>query len=179
MTSQRRWRKLSEGGHQTLDEDMPTHHMMEHDEYSPCKTSEHKHYTPTRCSAKRKQEQVNLFQTKLEIEIFKDVILSYIFYLYLDKVYTRRSYCCTKREKIVLHRSWTNTPSSWQQKRRVQCRNGPVQAIFITFDFQMIWRPIRTFWKAHQVFFPMPQVSSHLDITIKSYVWISQDCWEG
>jgi hypothetical protein len=57
------------------DEDMPTHHMMEHDEHSPCKTSEHKHYTPTRCSAKRKQEQVNLFQTKLEIEIFKDVIL--------------------------------------------------------------------------------------------------------
>ena len=60
--------------HQT-DEDMPTHQMMEHDEHSPCKTSEHKHYTPTRCSAKRKQEQVNLFQTKLEIEIFKDVIL--------------------------------------------------------------------------------------------------------
>jgi len=55
---------------------MPTHHMMEHDEHSPCKTSEHKHYTPTRYSAKRKQEQVNLFQTKLEIEIFKDVILS-------------------------------------------------------------------------------------------------------
>ena len=95
---------------------MPTHHMMEHDEHSPCKTSEHKHYTPTRCSAKRKQEQVNLFQTKLEIEIFKDVILPKIFYLYLDKVYTRRSYFCTKGEKIVLHRSWTNTPSSWQQK---------------------------------------------------------------
>jgi len=60
--------------HQT-DEDMPTHQMMEHDEHSPCKISEHKHYTPTRCSAKRKQEQVNLFQTKLGIEIFKDVIL--------------------------------------------------------------------------------------------------------
>ena len=56
------------------DEYMPTHHMMEYDEHSPCKTSEHKHYTPTRCSAKRKQEQVNLFQTKFEIEIFKDVI---------------------------------------------------------------------------------------------------------
>ena len=54
---------------------MLSHHMMEHDEYSLCKTSEHKHYTPTRCSAKRKQEQVNLFRTKLEIEIFKDVIL--------------------------------------------------------------------------------------------------------
>jgi len=40
-----------------------------------------------------------LFQTKLEIEIFKDVILPKIFYLYLDKVYTRRSYCCTKEEK--------------------------------------------------------------------------------
>jgi len=57
------------------DEDIPTHHMTEHDEHSPCKISEHKHYTPTRCSAKWKQEQVNLFQTKFEIEIFKDVIL--------------------------------------------------------------------------------------------------------
>jgi len=55
---------------------MPTYHMMEHDEHSPCKISEHKHYTPTRFSAKRKQEQVNLFQTKHEFEIFKDVILS-------------------------------------------------------------------------------------------------------
>jgi len=54
---------------------MPSHHMMEHDEHSPCKTSEHKHYTPTRCSAKSKQEKVNLFQTKLEIKIIKDVIL--------------------------------------------------------------------------------------------------------
>ena len=87
------------------DEDMPTHHIMEHDEHSPCKTSEHKHYTPTRCSAKRKQEQVNLFQTKLEIEIFKDIILPKIFYIYLDKVYTTMSHCCTKGEKIVLHRN--------------------------------------------------------------------------
>jgi len=57
------------------EDDEDTHHMMEHDEHSPCKTSEHKHYTPTRCSAKSKLEKVNLFQTKFEIEIFKDVIL--------------------------------------------------------------------------------------------------------
>jgi len=34
-------------------------------------------------------------------------------------------------------------------------------------------------WKAHQVHFPMPQSTPHLDVTIKSYVWISQDCLEG
>jgi len=38
---------------------------------------------------------------------------------------------------------------------------------------------MRTFLKAHQVSFPMPQVSSHLGFAIKSYAWISQDCSEG
>jgi len=94
---------------------------MEHDEHSPCKTSEHKHYTPTRCFAKRKQEQVNLFQTKLENEIFKDVILPKIFYLYLDKVYTRRSYCCTKEEKDE------SDPEDKLAKRTSRVKNGPVQ----------------------------------------------------
>ena len=30
-----------------------------------------------------------------------------------------------------------------------------------------------------RVCFPMPQVSSHLDVTIKSCAWISQDCSEN
>ena len=35
---------------------------------------------------------------------------------------------------------------------------------------------MRTCWKACRVCFIMPQVSSHLDVAIKSYAWISQDC---
>jgi len=44
---------------------------------------------------------VNLFLAKLNIEIFKNVILPKIHYIYLDKVYIRRNYCWTKREKMV------------------------------------------------------------------------------
>jgi len=51
--------------------------------------------------------------------------------------------------------------------------------VVITLNSLKLWRPMRTFWKVHQVHFPMPQSPPYLDIAIKSYVWISQDCSEG
>jgi len=42
-----------------------------------------------------------LFLAKLNLEIFKNVILPKIRNIYLDKVYTRRSYCWTKRDNMV------------------------------------------------------------------------------
>ena len=33
-----------------------------------------------------------------------------------------------------------------------------------------------TFWKAYQVYFPMQHIPPHLEVTIKSYAQISQDC---
>jgi len=101
--------------------------MMEHDEHSPCKISEHKHYTPTRCSAKRKQEQVNLFQTKLEIEIFKDVILpkccTLIVLRYIEE---------EKDESDLKNRPVQVPEDTTKQTRRVkngpvEVKNGPVQ----------------------------------------------------
>ena len=38
---------------------------------------------------------------------------------------------------------------------------------------------MRTFWKAYQVYFPMQQIPPHLEVTMKSYAQISQDCSEG
>ena len=51
--------------------------------------------------------------------------------------------------------------------------------IFITFYSQKLWRPMRTCWKACRVCFPVPQVSSHLDIAIKSYQKVNILSWQN
>ena len=83
------------------DEDIPTPYVRSHEDHSPANTSDRNHGPLTQSRAKKIQQQVNLFLAKLNIEIFKNVILPKIHYIYLDKVYIRRNYCWTKREKMV------------------------------------------------------------------------------
>ena len=93
--------------------------------------------------------------------------LSILLWLYLG-IYKKRR----------LNRTMKIEPLQWKTDRYSE-KTDQYKEIFITFDSQKLCRSMRTFWKAYQVYFPMQQTSPHLDITIKSYAQISQDCSEG
>jgi len=112
---------------------------------------------------------VNLFLPKLNLEIFKNVILPKIRYIYLDKFYTR-SYCWTKGEKMVYIEAEPThhlADSTDQQKETI-----------ITIDLLKLWRSMRTCWKDDQVSFRMQPTSHHLDLAPRSYDHISANCSE-
>jgi len=83
------------------DEDILARYVRSHEDHSPANINDRNNGPLTQSHAKEIQEQVNLFLAKLNLEIFKNVILPKIRNIYLDKVYTRRSYCWTKRDNMV------------------------------------------------------------------------------
>ena len=49
----------------------------------------------------------------------------------------------------------TTTVKNGPADRTATVKNGPAERTIITLDSLRLWRPIRTFWKAYQAYFPM------------------------
>jgi hypothetical protein len=89
----------------------------------------------------------------------------------LTKVDTRRRYRWTKEEKMFyteVEPPHHLADSMNQQKETV-----------ITLDSQKLWRSIRIFWKAHQLWFPMPLSLTDLHIPIMRFNKFIADWSEG
>jgi hypothetical protein len=132
-----------------------------------------------RSHAKLLQKEVNSLLAEINFNIFENIILPKRSTLVLGIQIKRRMLLYIGQALRKMDRQFKL--ALWKtghQIRPVQWKTDQLKETFITLDSLKLWRPMRTFWKAYQVFFSMAQVPSVLDFPMLRYEQISENCSE-